>query len=85
MVVRELIVDLDDDARRLVWSARSERLNHHNASLQVFDGDAGGARIVWLADLLPNEAAGIVEGMIRQGMDSMQRTFAAPRQSGEVV
>jgi hypothetical protein len=85
MVVRELIVDLDDDARRLVWSARSERLNHHNASLQVFDGDAGGARIVWLADLLPNEAAGIVEGMIRQGMDSMQRTFAAPRQSGEVA
>src|SRR5215510_15379737 len=36
MVVRELIVDLDDEARRLAWSARGGRLTHHNASAQVF-------------------------------------------------
>ncbi|HLN07409.1 MAG TPA: SRPBCC family protein, partial [Xanthobacteraceae bacterium] len=30
MEVRELIVDLDDDARRLVWSAVGGRLSHHN-------------------------------------------------------
>jgi Polyketide cyclase / dehydrase and lipid transport len=33
MVVRELIVDLDDEARRLAWSARGGRLTHHNASV----------------------------------------------------
>src|SRR5207249_11229740 len=41
MVVRELIVDVDDDARRLAWSARGGRLTHHNASVQVL---ADGAR-----------------------------------------
>ena len=29
MVVRELIVDLDDTARRLVWTASGGRLSHH--------------------------------------------------------
>lgn len=39
---RELIVDVDDQARRLVWAVvGSPRLTHHNASLQVFaEGDA---------------------------------------------
>ena len=36
MIVNELIVDLDDDARRLAWSAVGGRLTHHNASVQVF-------------------------------------------------
>ena len=32
MVARELIVDLDDAQRRLVWAAVGGRLTHHNAS-----------------------------------------------------
>jgi hypothetical protein len=36
LVVRELIVDVDDGARRLVWSATGGTLTHHNASLQIF-------------------------------------------------
>ena len=46
-VARERIVDVDDAARRLAYSARSERLVHHHASLQVFDeAPAGcGARL----------------------------------------
>src|SRR5262249_57923700 len=36
MIVRELIVDLDDQARRLAWSAVGGPLTHHNASAQVF-------------------------------------------------
>jgi hypothetical protein len=63
MVVKELIVDLDDAARWLVWSAQSERLSHHNASAQVFAA-AGGSTIVWTCDLLPDEMRGAIEGMI---------------------
>jgi hypothetical protein len=74
ITVRELIVDLDDAQCRLVWSARGGRLTHHNASLQVFD--AGGAsRLVWIADLLPNEMAPAIAGMIEQGLAAMQRTL----------
>src|SRR4051812_13062745 len=54
MVARELIVDVDDEARRLVWSVVGGRLTHHNASVQVYPDGNGGSRLVWIADLLPN-------------------------------
>jgi hypothetical protein len=77
MVVRELIVDLDDAARRLAWSARGGPLSHHNASAQVFEGETGGSRLVWIADLLPNEAAPEIRAMIDQAAAVMQKTLAA--------
>ena len=35
MVLREPIVTLDDEARRLVWTAEGGRASHYNAALQV--------------------------------------------------
>src|SRR5207249_8328215 len=55
MVVRELIVDVDDAARRVAWSAVGGGMTHHNASAQVFPDGASGCRFVWIADLLPHE------------------------------
>jgi len=75
MVVRELIVDLDDDARRLAWSARGGRLTHHNASVQVFADGARRCRLVWIADLLPNELAGDIRAMIDQAAAVMKKTL----------
>jgi len=75
MVARELIVDVDDKTFRHSWSARSERLIHHNASVQVFpEGDVK-CRVVWIADLMPNEAAAPVSEMIQQGLNTMKRTL----------
>jgi len=75
MVVRELIVDLDDQARRLVWSAVGGRLTHHNASAQVFaEGDTR-SRLVWTADLLPDELAGDLRTMMEHGAAAMQKVF----------
>jgi len=75
MVVRELIVDLDDDARRLAWSARGGRLTHHNASVQVLADGARRCRLVWIADLLPNELAGEIRAMIDQAAAVMKKTL----------
>jgi hypothetical protein len=75
--VREVIIDQDDNARRLVWSARSERLSHHNASMQILDDGPGRCRAVWIADLLPNEAAPAIAAMIEQGMAAMKKTLEA--------
>ena len=75
MTVRELIVDLDDDAKRLVWSARGGSLTHHNASAQVFANDDGACRLVWTADLLPHEAAPTIRAMIDQAAMAMQRAL----------
>ena len=71
MTAKELIVDLDDAARRLVWSAVGGRLSHHNASVQVLASDTG-SRIVWIADLLPDELAPAIAAMIDQGMAAMK-------------
>jgi carbon monoxide dehydrogenase subunit G len=78
LVVRELIVDIDDKARRLVWAAVGGRLSHHNASLQVRADDGGRSRVTWIADLLPDELAGYVAGLIEQGMTVMKKTLEVP-------
>jgi carbon monoxide dehydrogenase subunit G len=75
LVVRELIVDVNDDTRRVAWAAVGGSLTHHNASVQVFAEGAGQSRLVWIADLLPNEMAGTIEGMIQQGMKAMKSTL----------
>jgi len=76
LVARELIVDVDDEARRLAWAVvGSPRLTHHNASMQVFDDGDRGSRVVWIADLLPNEIAGTIAAMIEEGLGTMKKTL----------
>src|SRR5213082_3913970 len=43
MTAKELIVDVDDAARRLVWSVVEGRPQHHNGSIQVFPNEIGRA------------------------------------------
>jgi hypothetical protein len=74
-LLRELIVDLDDSARRLVWAAVGGQLTHHNASVQVYADGPERALLVWIADLLPNELAGPIGAMIEQAAGIMKRTL----------
>ena len=75
MVVRELIVAVDDKTCRHAWSARGAPLTHHNAAVQVFaDGDDK-CRVVWIADLMPNEVAETIAEMIQQGLSRMKQTL----------
>jgi uncharacterized protein YndB with AHSA1/START domain len=48
---REVLIDLDEDARRLAWSIVDGPYVHHNGVAQVF-GEDGGSRFVWTTDLL---------------------------------
>lgn len=74
MTARELIVDIDDSARRLVWAVVGGRMTHHNASVQVLD-DAGATRFVWIADLLPHELAPAIAGMVDGAIAAIRATF----------
>jgi len=69
---REVIITIDDAARRLVWSAAGGRLTHHNASAQVLAEGEGRCRFVWIADLLPHAMAPAVTGMIEAGLQAMK-------------
>ena len=75
-VVRELIVSIDDTARRLAYSASGGRAAHHNASMQVLDGPNGSTRLLWHTDVLPDDAAAVIRGMVDQGIRAIQRQFA---------
>ena len=74
-VVRELLVDLDDEARRLVWSVVDGPYTHHNASAQVFSRADGGTLFVWIADLPPNDLARHISALMRRGIAAIKRTF----------
>jgi len=79
-VARELIVDLDDDARRLAYAVSgSELMSHHNASFQVLPEGPDRCRLVWIADFLPDEAAEPVGAMMREGAAIMQATLGGNR------
>lgn len=75
MVAKELIIDVDKQQRRVSWAAVGTQLTHHNASFQLFEEPGGQTRGVWIADLLPHEAAPTVAAMIEQGMAAMKRVF----------
>jgi hypothetical protein len=75
MVLRELIVDIDDQARRFSYAAVGGRLSHHNASMQVFAEGEAGSRLVWMTDLLPSEFAGLISELQDQGVSAMKRTL----------
>ncbi len=74
LVVREVIVDIDDAARRVSWTIPDGRLAHYHASSQVFDKD-GRAKVIWIADFLPHEARSQVAGMIDAGASAMQKAL----------
>jgi carbon monoxide dehydrogenase subunit G len=75
LVARELIVAVDDQTRRLVWSVvGSQLLSHHNGAMQVL-AQGQGSRIVWTADLLPHDAAERVAGFMDLGCAAMKTTL----------
>ena len=67
-VARERLVTSDDAMRRLVYSVISERVTHHNASVQVSDEGEGRCRLVWLVDVLPNEIAPYIDAQMKQAL-----------------
>ena len=75
LVARELLVDIDDAARRLAYAAVGGRATHHNASFQVFAEGEARSRLVWIADLLPNDMAGPINGMMEQGAGVIKQTL----------
>jgi hypothetical protein len=76
-VLREVLVDLDDESRRLAWSIVDGPYTHHNASAQVFPDGEHRARFVWTADLLPNELAAATGEAMGQGTNVVKQTLEA--------
>ena len=74
-ILREVIIDVDDDARRLVWSIVDGPYTHHNASAQVFAAGDAGTLFVWIADVLPDETAGRTGEFMERGINTIKQTL----------
>jgi len=81
-VARELLVDIDDDARRLVYSVVDSPLNatHDNSSAQVV-ANTGGSRFVWIKDVLPDEIAPRIDELMEQGIGVVKETLESRARS----
>ena len=75
MVVRELIVAIDEERRRLAYAAVGGMFKHHNASMQVMAEGQDRCRLLWVTDLLPDAAAEAVSKIIDEGAVIMKRTL----------
>ncbi|MEV5300052.1 hypothetical protein [Amycolatopsis methanolica] len=75
--MREVLVDLDDDAHRLVWSGVGGPYTHHNGVAQVFADGPGRTRFVWVADLLPGDLAARTGALMEQGTAVIKETLEA--------
>jgi hypothetical protein len=78
-VVKEQIVAIDHEHRRLAYHAVGGRASHHNASFQVFEISPQRSRILWITDLLPDEVRAMIEPMVDQGIDAIKATLTQSR------
>jgi hypothetical protein len=76
-VARELLVDIDDEARRLVYSVVESPLQatHDNSSAQVFSDTDGRTPFVWIKDVLPDELAPRIDELMQQGISVIKDTL----------
>lgn len=76
MVARERLITPDDETCRLVYSVVDGQASHYNAAVQVFpEGD--GSRVIWTIDLLPNDLAPAIGGMMDEAVKVMRKTLAS--------
>jgi hypothetical protein len=78
MTVRERILDLDDERRRVAYTALdAPGLAYHHASMQVVAEGPGRCRFVWVTDFLPAEARDSLTPLIDQGSKALKANLEA--------
>jgi hypothetical protein len=82
-VAREVLVGIDDEARRLAYTIVEGPLpsTHHNACAQLFPAEDGGSRFVWTTDVLPDDLAPVTRGLMQRGIGVIGTTLEAAVQN----
>ncbi|MGJ5044986.1 MULTISPECIES: SRPBCC family protein [unclassified Bradyrhizobium] len=78
-VVREQLVDCDDQRRRLVYAIKNERISQHSASFQIIPEGDERCRVIWTTDVLPHEIAPYIDQQMELGARAMQDTLGGLR------
>jgi hypothetical protein len=72
---REILVDRDDAARRLVYAVVGGQVTQHSASVEVVAEGETRCRFVWTADFLPNGLRDYIEGQMELGIGVIKQTL----------
>lgn len=75
-IATERLVTMDGQARRLAYTVLGVHIEHHSASFELIP-EAGGTRLVWTADVLPEALAERIGAMMEHGMSAMKAHFEA--------
>jgi uncharacterized protein YndB with AHSA1/START domain len=78
-VMREVLIDSDDEARRLAWTIVDGPYRHHSGAAQVFPEGRDGSRFVWVTDLLAeDEVVRLTDESMETGVGVVKKTLEAP-------
>lgn len=78
MVLRERILDIDDERRRVAYTAiDGPGMTFHHASMQVVDAGPGRCLFLWTTDFLPPDIGANLAPLIKQGTDALKRNLEA--------
>jgi hypothetical protein len=83
VIAKERILSIDSQNRRMAYTILSDKLKHHSAAFQVYPEANGQARIVWSADILPNEMEKYLSELMDQAIEAIKDTLEgdSPRSS----
>ncbi|MEV1245590.1 SRPBCC family protein [Nonomuraea sp. NPDC050022] len=75
-VLRERLIALDEEPRRLVFSVIGGTMqpDHDNASMQVIPRGDGGSRFIWIHDVRPDDLALPMGAGMDHGLSVFKRT-----------
>lgn len=77
LVARERLVTLDEAEKRLVYAVVEGRAAHYSAAVQVVADGATKCRLTWTIDLLPDDLAPAIAGMMDHAAPFMKKTLEA--------
>lgn len=75
LVAKERILGIDSQNRRMAYTILSDKLDHHSAAFQVYPETNGQTRIVWSADILPNEMEKFLSEMTDLAIEAIKGTL----------
>ena len=79
MLLREHILDIDDDRRRIAYTALDgPGMTYHHASMQIVDAGPGRCLFIWITDFLPDAAADNLAPLIEHGAKALKSNLEAP-------
>ena len=80
MVVKERIVSVEPERMRIAYGVIESQFVHHSASMHVVARGGGECDFVWVADVLPHEAAATITPLMEAGARALRGVMEKKQQ-----